>query len=46
MNTKQLTRGQLNKKKRNRRLKCVCDGWWFPHRRGSVGSDPRMGCSR
>lgn len=25
--------------KRNRRLKCVCGGYWFPHRKGSGACD-------
>lgn len=29
--------------KRNRRLKCVCGGYWFPHRRtgGACHNGPR-----
>jgi hypothetical protein len=41
---KPLTRGELNRKRRNKRDKCLCDGWHFPHRKNSRGSDPRMGC--
>ena len=35
------------RKSRNRRLKCECDGWWFPHRVGSRSLNPATpGCQR
>ena len=36
---------RVSRKTINRRRKCRCDGWWFPHRAGSRSDDRRFpGC--
>lgn len=30
--------------RRNRRLKCVCTGYWFPHRRGGGACEHSRTC--
>ena len=35
------------RKARNRRLRCDCDGWWFPHRVGSKSLNKEYpGCGK
>jgi len=41
---KRLKRFELSaRRKRNRKLKCECGGFWFPHRIGSRGEN-HAGC--
>jgi len=42
-----MTRGQRNRKLRNKRQKCNCDGWPFWHRAGSKSLHPENpGCRK